>query len=114
MQGESMPAQDKLTEGMQVQDRPVLDLLVIDMPAQSVLVVDKLSLDKLAEGMPAQYRLDLLQEEQPENGKGKGCGKKKENHKGKGEWVTPMYRGYTKRQKLEKSCGSEWTRLGGV
>ncbi len=57
---------------MLVESMPAQDRLVTDMPAQDGLVVDKLALDKLVEGMPAQPRLGLLQEGQPEDGKTQG------------------------------------------
>jgi hypothetical protein len=109
---ESMPDQSKLVE-----DMPVRDKLVEDMPAQGELVVDELLVDKPAldvpvDSLPDQSKLvvDKLGEQHKgklhqkeadssavvnyvciikklEDGEGQGCKKKKENHKGKGEWV---------------------------
>jgi hypothetical protein len=89
---DSMPDQpklmvDKSALDMLVESMPAQDRLVADMPAQDGLVVDKSALDKPAESMPAQPVLGLLHIKKLKNGEGEGCGKKEDNHNGKGEWV---------------------------
>jgi hypothetical protein len=115
---DSRPAQGELVLGKPAQGR-----LVADVPAHVGLVVNKPALDMLAEGMPAQSRLDLLRREKFMAELFQGEQHKTEQPMGKLPWGSGTEQGCPSksgtgwtcsRQTLEKSCGSGWARLGGV
>jgi hypothetical protein len=125
---ESMPAQDKLTEDMPahvelVVDKTALNTLVDSRPPQGKLVLGKPAQGGLVADMPAQSRLGLLQREKFTAELFHGEQHKMEQPMGKPPWGSGKEQGCPSksgtgwtcsRQKPERSCGLEWTHLGGV
>ncbi len=104
-------------------DEPAQDRLVAVIPVHVELVLDKPALDMLAEGMPAQSRLGLLQRERFTAELFPGEQHKMKLPMGKPPWGRGTEQGCPSksgtgwtcsRQKPERSSGLERTRLGGV